>query len=197
MQPALNAPAAEHIPMPVNDNDFKKLVAIIRCAVPYTGMILSTRESAATRRELLKLGISQISAGSRTDVGAYHRDVACDSSQFIAGKGTGIPAKSQLPPAAAEEEVQEEKEEEDTEEYQLKRGQFSLQDHRPLDTVIKDLLNDGFIPSFCTACYRKVRDVVPFCFYGKKDVGVVVVSLFLSFRVSCQASIHIMHALHT
>ncbi len=69
MQPAQNAPAAEHIPHPVSDANFKKLVAIIRCAVPYTGMILSTRESAATRRELLQLGISQISAGSRTDVG--------------------------------------------------------------------------------------------------------------------------------
>jgi 2-iminoacetate synthase len=109
MQPALNAPMAEKIPMPVSDADFKKLVAVIRCAVPYTGqwalstpvycmpssvyihkhpsttheppqnppgMILSTRESAATRRDLLQLGISQISAGSRTDVGALKGEIS-------------------------------------------------------------------------------------------------------------------------
>ncbi|KAM3573620.1 hypothetical protein VYU27_004411 [Nannochloropsis oceanica] len=164
MQPALNAPAAEHIPMPVSDDDFKKLVAVIRCAVPYTGMILSTRESAATRSELLRLGISQISAGSRTDVGAYHRDTTCDAANFISNTASssstaGRPAKTQLPLAAiaAATAVHEVEEEEDTDEYKRRRGQFSLQDHRPLDTVIKDLLHDGFIPSFCTACYRKGR----------------------------------------
>ncbi|EKU21823.1 Fe-Fe hydrogenase maturation protein [Nannochloropsis gaditana CCMP526] len=164
MQPALNAPAAEHIPLPVHDDDFKKLVAVIRCAVPYTGMILSTRESAQIRRELLRLGISQISAGSRTDVGAYHRDTSCDAAPFISntagtsgnGYRAGRPAKSQLPPPATLDASRKE-EEEDTEEYKLRRGQFCLQDHRPLDTVIKDLLHDGFIPSFCTACYRKGR----------------------------------------
>lgn len=61
-------------PHAVDDANFKKLVAILRISVPYTGMILSTRESPAMRDELLKVGMSQMSAGSRTDVGAYHRD---------------------------------------------------------------------------------------------------------------------------
>lgn len=100
-------------------------------------MILSTRESAATRRELLRLGISQISAGSRTDVGAYHRDTTCDAANFISNTASsssssstvGRPAKTQLPAAAGAEggggsEVEEE---EDTAEYKLKRGQFCLQ----------------------------------------------------------------------
>jgi len=97
-------------------------------------MILSTRESAATRRELLRLGISQISAGSRTDVGAYHRDTTCDAANFISNTASsstvGRPAKTQLPEAAAGEEggtANEAEEEEDTEEYKLKRGQFCLQ----------------------------------------------------------------------
>jgi 2-iminoacetate synthase len=71
---ALNAPAAISPPHPVSDHDFKKLVAIIRMAVPYTGMILSTRESAAIRSEVFALGISQISAGSRTNPGGYQED---------------------------------------------------------------------------------------------------------------------------
>ncbi|MEN6317893.1 MAG: [FeFe] hydrogenase H-cluster radical SAM maturase HydG [Syntrophaceae bacterium] len=74
LEPALNAPAAIKPPMPVSDHDFKKLVAIIRLAVPYTGMILSTRETAETRQEVFELGISQISAGSRTNPGGYHED---------------------------------------------------------------------------------------------------------------------------
>ncbi|MBU0630621.1 MAG: [FeFe] hydrogenase H-cluster radical SAM maturase HydG [Candidatus Margulisbacteria bacterium] len=71
LEPALNAPAANQPPHPVSDYEFKKLVAIIRLAVPYTGMILSTRESAALRNELIGLGISQLSAGSRTYPGGY------------------------------------------------------------------------------------------------------------------------------
>ncbi len=98
-------------------------------------MILSTRESAATRGELLRLGISQISAGSRTDVGAYHRDTTCDAASFISNTASnsssstvGRPAKTQLPPAAiAAATATEVEEEEDTEEYKLRRGQFSLQ----------------------------------------------------------------------
>jgi len=74
LEPALNAPAAIKPPMPVSDHDFKKLVAIIRLAVPYTGMILSTRETAETRQEVFELGISQISAGSRTNPGGYQED---------------------------------------------------------------------------------------------------------------------------
>lgn len=74
LEPALNAPAAIKPPRPVLDDEFKKLVAIIRLAVPYTGMILSTRETAETRQEVFELGISQISAGSRTNPGGYQED---------------------------------------------------------------------------------------------------------------------------
>ncbi|MDD5711771.1 MAG: [FeFe] hydrogenase H-cluster radical SAM maturase HydG [Smithellaceae bacterium] len=83
LEPALNAPAAIKPPMPVSDKDFKKLVAIIRLAVPYTGMILSTRETAAMRNEVFGLGISQISAGSRTNPGGYQDD---SSDNFRAGQ---------------------------------------------------------------------------------------------------------------
>jgi 2-iminoacetate synthase len=74
LEPALNAPAAITPPMPVTDDEFKKLVAIIRLAVPYTGMILSTRERPELRSEVFDLGISQISAGSRTNPGGYKAD---------------------------------------------------------------------------------------------------------------------------
>lgn len=74
LESALNAPAAIRPPMPVSDDDFKKLVAVIRLAVPYTGMILSTRETPEMRREVFELGISQISAGSRTNPGGYGKD---------------------------------------------------------------------------------------------------------------------------
>jgi 2-iminoacetate synthase len=74
LEQAMNAPAAIKPPMPVMDRDFKKLVAVIRMAVPYTGMILSTRESADMRREVFQLGVSQISAGSRTNPGGYQED---------------------------------------------------------------------------------------------------------------------------
>lgn len=81
---AQNAPAAMTPPHPVSDRDFKKLVAVIRLAVPYTGMILSTRESPALRQELLNLGVSQISAGSKTNPGGYHASVVnpLDEEQF-------------------------------------------------------------------------------------------------------------------
>ncbi|PKN53269.1 MAG: [FeFe] hydrogenase H-cluster radical SAM maturase HydG [Deltaproteobacteria bacterium HGW-Deltaproteobacteria-13] len=74
LEPAFNAPAAITPPHPVSDHDFKKLVAIIRMAVPYTGMILSTRETPEMRDEVFALGISQISAGSRTNPGGYQED---------------------------------------------------------------------------------------------------------------------------
>lgn len=76
LEPALNAPAAIKPPRPVSDEEFKKLVAVIRMAVPYTGMILSTRETAALRSEVFDLGISQISAGSRTNPGGYREDTS-------------------------------------------------------------------------------------------------------------------------
>lgn len=73
LQPALNAPAAIAPPCPVGDEEFMTLVAILRLAVPYTGMIMSTRESTELRNELFNLGVSQISAGSRTDPGGYEK----------------------------------------------------------------------------------------------------------------------------
>lgn len=100
----------------VDDETFKKLVTIIRLAVPYTGIILSTRETANMRRELLKYGVSQISAGSSTGVGGYKK------------KEKG-------------EEVH----------------QFITSDERSSLEIIKELLRDGYIPSYCTACYRKGR----------------------------------------
>ncbi len=113
---AKNAPCAEVVPNPVSDCDFKKLVAVLRCAVPYTGIILSTRESAEMRGELINLGVSQVSAGSRTDPGGY---------------------------AAGEEG--------------RKSGQFTLHDTRSTDEVIRWMIENGFVPSFCTGCYRKGR----------------------------------------
>ena len=116
IEPATGSSLADHPPHAVSDADFRKLVAILRLAVPYTGLILSTRESTETRRDVLALGISQISAGSRTNPGGYEAD----------------------PGEACAE-------------------QFSLGDHRSLDEVIRDVAALGFVPSFCTACYRLGR----------------------------------------
>lgn len=87
LEPAFNAPAAIAPPHPVSDHDFKKLVAIIRMAVPYTGMILSTRENPALRSEVFAYGVSQISAGSRTNPGGYQDDTseAFRAAQFNLG----------------------------------------------------------------------------------------------------------------
>jgi 2-iminoacetate synthase len=114
IEPAVGSDLSNNPPHAVSDADFKKIIAIIRLAVPYTGMILSTRERAEIRRECLQLGISQISAGSRTDPGGYESE---DHSS----------------------------------------AQFCLGDHRSLDEVVRDLSEMGFIPSFCTACYRMGR----------------------------------------
>jgi len=119
LEPAFNAPVANKPPFAVDDASFKKLVAIIRLAVPYTGIILSTRERAELRREIFKVGISQISAGSRTSPGAYNES------------------------------------KESLKEYEME--QFQLGDHRTLDEVVKDSCELGFLPSFCTACYRSDR----------------------------------------
>lgn len=83
MEPADGAPLSERPPMPVSDEDFKKIVAILRVAVPYTGIIMSTRESPAMRRETYALGVSQISAGSRTDPGGY---AAAENNANAAGQ---------------------------------------------------------------------------------------------------------------
>lgn len=115
MEPAVGAPDAENVPCPVSDDDFKKLVAIIRIALPYTGIILSTREQDSMRNELIKYGVSQVSAASKTNPGSYAHDE----------EGTGT--------------------------------QFSTGDHRTLDEVIYSLAEEGYVPSFCTGCYRKGR----------------------------------------
>ena len=101
----------------IDDDTFAKIVACIRIAVPYTGMIVSTRESQACREKVLQLGISQISGGSRTSVGGY-----------------------------AEKEAPEEN-----------SSQFDVSDNRSLDEVVNWLMKLGFVPSFCTACYREGR----------------------------------------
>ena len=101
----------------ISDETFEKIVACIRVAVPYTGMIISTRESQKVREKVLELGISQISGGSRTSVGGY-----------------------------AEEEAEDES-----------SAQFDVADHRTLDQVVKWLMDLGYVPSFCTACYREGR----------------------------------------
>ena len=105
----------------VSDDEFKKLVAIIRLAVPYTGMIITTRERAEFRREILELGISQLSGGSCTGVGGYY-----DEIKKVAPKD-------------------------------MQPAQFEVNDERPLDQVIQDICKDGYLPSFCTACYRNGR----------------------------------------
>ena len=99
----------------IDDETFKRIVAILRLAVPYTGIIVSTRESEASRKEVLKIGVSQISGASSTSVGGYV-----------------------------------EKETENT-------SQFDVNDNRTLDEVVNWLLELGYIPSFCTACYREGR----------------------------------------
>ena len=114
IEPATGSEMASRPPHLVADQDFKKIVAILRLAVPYTGIIMSTRENAQMRNATFALGVSQISAGSRTNPGGY---------------------------------------EEDDEES----GQFSLGDHRPIDEVIRDVVDMGYIPSFCTGCYRLGR----------------------------------------
>ena len=106
----------EDFPDALPDRIFRKLVAVLRVAVPYTGMIVSTRESARMREQLLACGISQISGGSRTSVGGYTTPERHDET-----------------------------------------AQFDVSDTRPLDDVVRWLLQQDHIPSFCTACYREGR----------------------------------------
>ena len=100
----------------VEDDEFEKIVAVIRLAVPFTGMILSTREAHGMRERLLKHGISQLSAGSSTEVGGYAKRAEGESNP-----------------------------------------QFEVNDERDAGSIISELLDDGYIPSFCTACYRSGR----------------------------------------
>ena len=102
----------------IDDDIFAKIVACIRIAVPYTGMIISTRESQKCRERVLNLGVSQISGASKTSVGGY---------------------------AHPEQESKEE------------TAQFDVEDRRSLDEIVKWLMELGYVPSFCTACYREGR----------------------------------------
>lgn len=102
----------------VTDDQFKRLIAILRLSVPYTGLICTAREPAELRREVMAFGVSQIDAGSRVEIGGYTE--------------------------AGDAQVME-------------REQFELGDIRPLDGVMRELIADGYIPSFCTACYRLGR----------------------------------------
>ena len=118
IEPAIGIDFVNNLEYKVSDNDFKKVVSVLRLSVPYTGIILSTRESAEMRNELFSLGVSQISAESRTSPGGYEKELN---------------------------------------NYESKETQFNLSDHRPLDEIIKTLIDQKFIPSFCAACYRKER----------------------------------------
>jgi 2-iminoacetate synthase len=115
IEPAAGSGLASQPPHAVSDADFLKIVAILRLAVPYTGIIMSTRETPQVRRATFALGVSQISGGSRTNPGGYGQDERIDESQFCLG------------------------------------------DHRNLDEVIRDVADLGYMPSFCTACYRLGR----------------------------------------
>lgn len=107
----------EDFPNVIPDDIFSRIVAIIRISVPYTGMIISTRESAESRAKVLDLGVSQISGGSCTSVGGYSEHEKAENNS----------------------------------------AQFDISDTRTLDEIVKWLLDLGYIPSFCTACYREGR----------------------------------------
>ncbi|MFC1752433.1 [FeFe] hydrogenase H-cluster radical SAM maturase HydG [Thermoproteota archaeon] len=155
IEPAIGSDLSFHPPAPVSDEDFKKLVAILRLAVPYTGIILSTRENPDIRRQVLNLGVSQISAGSRTNPGGYAKSETEHSepnSTALANADT-VSAKLDIAAAVIKTGISAE--------------QFSLGDHRTLDEVIYDILQMGFLPSFCTACYRLGRTGLDFMEYAK------------------------------
>jgi 2-iminoacetate synthase len=156
IRPADQAPDALAPPHPVDDENFAKMVAVLRCAVPYTGMILSTRESPEMRARLLQLGISQLSAGSRTEVGSYHKGDVDHEHTMWGSEENG---------EETAEVVADNKEDDSGDNL---TGQFSLLDERPLDEVVHHLLDSGFVPSFCTACYRKGRTGAEFMAIAKK-----------------------------
>jgi len=96
LEPATGSQMASHPPQPVSDVDFRKIVAILRLAVPYTGIIMSTRETANIRRESFALGVSQISAGSRTNPGGYAEDQKNDEAQFCLGDERHLDVREHL-----------------------------------------------------------------------------------------------------
>jgi 2-iminoacetate synthase len=113
IEPASGSDVSESPPFAIDDKTFKKIIAILRLSVPYTGIILTTREKAEFRREALDLGVSQLSAGSKTNPGGYSEEKSTE--------------------------------------------QFTIGDHRSLDEVVKELSETGYLPSFCTSCYRLGR----------------------------------------
>lgn len=104
---------AKNPPHAITDKQFKKIIAVLRLTVPYTGIILTTRESAGFRKECLELGVSQVSAGSKTDPGGYSNKHATP--------------------------------------------QFQVGDTRTIEEILLELVQGGYMPSFCTSCYRKGR----------------------------------------
>lgn len=117
--PATDTPGSLDLPYAVSDEDFKKLVAILRLSVPYTGLICTAREPDEVRHEVLQFGVSQIDAGTRIGVGAYTQSL----------KANALPDKEQ----------------------------FTIEDARSLDDVVREICELGEIPSFCTSCYRAGR----------------------------------------
>ena len=117
IEPAQNSDLSRNPPNCISDEVFKRIIAVMRLALPYTGMIITTREKPELKRELLRLGISQLSAASRTSPGGY------------------------ASAAANKPEAQ----------------QFWVGDERELPEIIRALQMDGYLPSFCTSCYRKGR----------------------------------------
>lgn len=111
----------------VNDEEFKRLVAILRLAVPYTGLILTAREPVKLRNEMFDLGVSQIDAGTKIELDGYTKET----------------------------------------EQELEKEQFEIADTRSLEEVVVELLNHGFVPSFCTACYRLGRTGEHFMEFAK------------------------------
>lgn len=116
IEPAISTVFADRPPHAVSNADFKRLIAILRLSVPYTGMILTCREPVAIRNEAMQFGVSQIDAGSSIGIGSYSQD-----------------------------------------EEAHKKSQFVLGDQRSLDQTIRELSESGFLPSFCTGCYRVGR----------------------------------------
>jgi len=112
----------------VKDNELKRIIAILRLAVPYTGLILTARENAEVRKECMELGVSQIDAGTKIEIKGYSK------------------AK---------------------EKQNIKKEQFTIGDTRTLDSTMKEMMLDGFVPSFCTACYRLGRTGEHFMEFSK------------------------------
>jgi 2-iminoacetate synthase len=129
IEPAPGSSYADKPEYPISDEDFKKLVAVLRLSVPYTGIIMSTRETAHLRDILVNLGVSQISAESKVTPGGYEEDSSCHNDKL--------------------------------------ERQFSLNDQRTLNEIVKSLLSQGLIPSFCAACYRKKRTGEHFMYLAK------------------------------